>query len=1131
MTNRIRLLRPDDLLCLEIEPINLELQNNADSGWGLQRTIPEQPAFIIVHFPPQALAEEAFMKGEFGNNNTPEPFEHEKVNSKNNKPCPDSPPPSNTPDVNINNINFGDKLIGIVKHSITEGGLLKLELAYKNKEPIAQSILSGPSRLVFKLPDDPSYTIPYTIEGLLNWQDFTLVVTPVAALALSPSQQAIDQAGSTRAPQPTETAIEFPYRLIISPNNLVQWAHAKQPITHDGITELWHTRLLKPINEQELTNLKELSAKNKAPFRAVWSPDFEFKERDFSDILNDTPPKPKSGMGVEHPFRMSMNAYDRFSIVLNTTAFSNYVTENSIFPYKPEPFYAEQFILSPLGAYMRSRGNWELPYYLQRPKKEKPFFIEELKSNKKIAPLLQKSITNFIKIQEHHIDDNSIPIIIKAGERAKDSTTSLSEWVHRASLGRDHYVRIVYEGFLYPFGHRAALIKVTERKIGPISNNNTNKKLYAYLEQRMFIVVREPVKDYTKLDGHINTGLNTDFVRHFPFKNIKLTTLVTPDISNDASVKIGDFCKGDFAIWIQNTKNEDIKFNAIAQDYNNQYIDFAATLIFVAADKVEATKSKVVATYGKEKQSRKVCIINGQKINFVPAETNSQQQNTNLETLELQFHACEFINNKPNYKGFAPILHTAKVNLASLESVIGQRKQVTIKFNDDYLLNGLTNAGKVFAGLVKYEGDTKTDGSAANLPKLLPQIEPATFAAKQAGGVATPNFDVSCLSQTQGTAGGKIQDAAANNFSPADFFNGLDTKLFGTIDLKDIVLAGISTQAPIITRNAGGEIKLVWQPKLQGNQNFVLLKFNVTPDVTTLLIQTTINRATANNQANNEVTGSLQNFQLVFIGAIEINFKQFKFVAKNGQKPDFDVQLTDETPLQFIDDLAFVEDLRKIIPKGLFGKGASLDLSPTGIRAGFSFAVPPVAIGVFALKDVTLAAYLSLPFTTGKPTFDFAVSERHKPFAVLVAFFGGGGFFHVQLDTNGLQLLEASIEFGAAISINLGVASGGVYVMAGIYYAYKNKKSSLTGYFRCGGEVSVLGIVSISIEFYISFTYTEEGKCSGKASLTISIEILFFSFSKTLTVERGFGGQSGDPVFKQVMPTHNYWESYALAFA
>jgi hypothetical protein len=36
--------------------------------------------------------------------------------------------------------------------------------------------------------------------------------------------------------------------------------------------------------------------------------------------------------------------------------------------------------------------------------------------------------------------------------------------VHIAAQGRDHYVRIVYEGHLYPFGHRAALIKITEGK-------------------------------------------------------------------------------------------------------------------------------------------------------------------------------------------------------------------------------------------------------------------------------------------------------------------------------------------------------------------------------------------------------------------------------------------------------------------------------------------------------------------------------------------------------------------------------------------------------------------------------------------------------------------------------------------
>jgi len=37
----------------------------------------------------------------------------------------------------------------------------------------------------------------------------------------------------------------------------------------------------------------------------------------------------------------------------------------------------------------------------------------------------------------------------------------LEQWRHLATLGRDHYVRVVYAGFLCPFGHAASLIKVT----------------------------------------------------------------------------------------------------------------------------------------------------------------------------------------------------------------------------------------------------------------------------------------------------------------------------------------------------------------------------------------------------------------------------------------------------------------------------------------------------------------------------------------------------------------------------------------------------------------------------------------------------------------------------------------------
>jgi hypothetical protein len=45
-------------------------------------------------------------------------------------------------------------------------------------------------------------------------------------------------------PLATETAIEMPYRLIISPNQYGAWAHASTPVSSQaGRTELWHTRL------------------------------------------------------------------------------------------------------------------------------------------------------------------------------------------------------------------------------------------------------------------------------------------------------------------------------------------------------------------------------------------------------------------------------------------------------------------------------------------------------------------------------------------------------------------------------------------------------------------------------------------------------------------------------------------------------------------------------------------------------------------------------------------------------------------------------------------------------------------------------------------------------------------------
>ena len=141
--------------------------------------------------------------------------------------------------------------------------------------------------------------------------------------------------------------------------------------------------------------------------------------------------------------------------------------------------------------------------------------------------------------------------------------------------------------------------------------------------------------------------------------------------------------------------------------------------------------------------------------------------------------------------------------------------------------------------------------------------------------------------------------------------------------------------------------------------------------------------------------------------------------------------------------------------------------------------------------------------------------------------------------TNGWTPLS-SFEFGATASIDLGVASGGVHIMAGIYFKLERKGDppndkllpTLSGYLRLGGYLSVLGLIKISLEFVLSFTYDGlKDKAYGRATLTVKVEIVFFSTSVEVTVEKAFGGHGGDPKFGELFAAPVVWSEYALAFA
>ena len=981
------------------------------------------------------------------------------------------------------------------------------------------------------------------------------------------------------APKEHHTAIEAPYRLILSPHVYSGWAHSYAPVTHNGRTELWHTRLGVRRDSGAVNENDDYYR----TVRAVWSPDYA--------------PDPDFGPGSDNiPFRMSLNARDRHELVHLT---SNFAYKKDA-KYVPDSVEVNRLMLSSLGAWLNTRGAWEPPPGL-----------------------------------------------------------SIEEWRHRGTMGRDHYVRVVYKGFLFPFGNRASLIKVTERKI-----RNFSKGGYiAYMYQRMYIVVRQPQMMYPALNQPYDA-------RRTPFRNVRLTTLVTPNLDQPdvGQSKIGSY--GDEAFWPR-VAGEDFLFNAVAEDWEGNMVEFSAPLAFVNnkwAFDYNAIDD-VAATYGSSRQKRETF---GQSVAYAPGE---KPGDTTFETDYVVFtsdvptsssgstanpDALPKLGGKDDPEMYAadqpyfyPAFEKTKVRIDAVEQIAATEAFREIALHDTYYKHGIKssqNKGEVFA-------------------KLVSQVELSfNTSADKGGGIATPNVNIAGLSRSLGTVGGNVEEVTSGKFDPTSFFDeALDANLIGGISLRDIidavndfagdlikiprmvnsnsfenpkallstaqdllsavndvkddvdkfkdikddlestigdiqglpdkiddaakaqadkvrqkalaVIQEVEKEAKGIVQQAKGYadsvlnkvqdiaeseslvglleslglpteilLELKWGPRVSSWPNpsnpFSFMGpnalFYVTPgkeeDVFVIRAALTVQLDGSDPQFMLE--GKAENFRLQLVpiegvaneGFVHLQFEKLRFYSENGQKPEVDVIFNVDTGITFHGPLAFVEKIREFIPFDGFSDPPSLDVSPTGIVAGFTFPIPTIAVGVFSLQNISLGASLELPFTNSPIVFTFLFCTRENPFVLTVSMFGGGGFFGLIVTTKEIGF-EAALEFGGSFAFNIGIASGGVYVMAGVYFKKMGEECILEGYLKLGGSLEILGLITISVDFYMSLTYQEPGgKVFGQAELKVKVEILCFSKTVTLRVERRFKGSENDPLFIDLMSQNN-WDEYCNAFA
>ncbi|MEP7705385.1 hypothetical protein [Paraglaciecola sp. 25GB23A] len=867
------------------------------------------------------------------------------------------------------------------------------------------------------------------------------------------------------APHWANTAIELPYRLIISPLENSRWRHLTQPSVHHQHTELWHTRLTRKIN----------LGKNKAsPIRAIWSPDYKLP--DILAAANNNPPL---------PFRMSLDGIDREMLVKLMAGFTEKQASDKANPpdYKPTPSSAERLILSSMGGLLDAEGNWDY--------------------------------------------------------RTLPAAVGLEQWRYLTSLGRDQYVRVVYRGYLYPFGHSASLIKVTERKFESYQND-LNKRV-AVLRQRFFIVVRESVREF---NGHGHTFKG----RNFPFTAIHIKTRTTPNLRapEQSAAVPGPYPLEKLftdpenpvpkraCFWPMLSANSDFEFDCRGVDLAGRMSSFSMPLLFVGLEANQLKPDHVRSAYNNTTENRRNTDFSGSAICYAPLSSKPEVQgDPRLPTTIMVFRAASNAAATIIEPHVYPEMVKADIGIRSVQRILNDPSAtLTVKYPQIYKEHGFPtadngpNSGELFLealtpfSMLFSEGKKKTDAL---------------------GAIASPSMEIGGLSRIIGTAA-DVQKVANQAFDPLAFFK--DAKILGGISIADLLdpICALVDAPKMLSKELPDKLQanFDWQMTIKKSDPAGIFVHTPKEGSATLFsMQATVTAPI--NQANatsTDVLASIEHFKINLFGFITIWFDRLQFAAKSGSKPDVMVELhplsEHEAPVEFGGPLEFINQLSDIIPMDGFSDPPNIEVSPSGISASYSLAIPNVQVGIFALTNLSIGAGFSLPFNNEPMQVRFNFSERENPFSLTVSLFGGGGFFALGIGSEGVNEIEAALEFGAAIQIDLGVASGGIEVKGGVYFHWLQESVELSGYVRLHGELSILGLISASLTFNLSLSYLKDNGGSivwGEASLIIEVDVLLFSGSVEVHCRREFAGSESDPTFLDLMPEANNWTDYCAAFA
>lgn len=371
---------------------------------------------------------------------------------------------------------------------------------------------------------------------------------------------------------------------------------------------------------------------------------------------------------------------------------------------------------------------------------------------------------------------------------------SVREWRHTATLGRDQYVRIVYGGYLYPWGHRANLIQITERKF---QRSKSGEPIIALLRQSRFITIEQKTHNYRDTGVIDQQGRSIDNM--MPLPAIEILTLQTPRLDDFGAT---DLLRDRRAFWPK-VDTEVFRFDFRSSDLGGKEQYFSCPAIFVQYRCMFDRGFMEIVRTQWNASPHADCPFHYQEIAFAPPEHAGQ---TDLQAASIRF-GTEYANEpqaalrdpnllaalspsagllsppQPGCEVPAPhpaprraparlYARSAQVRVPAAAAISPQAaRDVKFEWDDTYAKSGFApavNIGQVFGKFPQL-----------NAPELqLPEA--------RVPGLFRPDFRLDGLSRRFGSIG-DISSVQSGSFDPSKFFNLGSSKLFGILSFSDLL--------------------------------------------------------------------------------------------------------------------------------------------------------------------------------------------------------------------------------------------------------------------------------------------------------------------------------------------------------